>query len=95
MADEIARAGHHNCRHRKQGTRTCWIHQFTGTTLQTQFGRLMIEIFPVDERRRLHEISSRAMLPPDGRAPLDAMPADVVNRELDQAAAIMRYRDTK
>lgn len=93
MADKIARAGVHNCRYLKRGSATCWIHQFTTATLHTQFGKLMIEVFSVDERRRLHETSTRAMLPPDGRRPLDSLPSAVVNRELDEAAALIKYRE--
>lgn len=88
-------AGRHNCQRCKQGRKTCWIHQFTSATVREQFARLMIEGFDAGDRARLFATASAAMLPfvrGTDRPPLDQLPVAVLNRELQAAVVLIRYR---
>lgn len=94
--DQTARAGQYNCRQCKRGNGTCWIHQYTSATVRTQFVRQIINVFSTEERRELHEIAEAALLPfVNGvdALPLDQMPNSVINRELEAALVLIKYRE--
>jgi hypothetical protein len=55
-------AGVHNCKRCQKGYKTCYIHRWNSLTVRTNFSKMMIELFSVDERRSLHEAMNSAML---------------------------------